>query len=370
MPGQFGNTPQDDGVAASTESPQKNGVFGFNDAKTPASAPAGGGVFGLTFAPGAAGVFGANNSAPDALGDPALNHGRGVQGNGPEAGVGGFSDTGVGVLAQSSHGDAIRAVTFGPDKSGIFAQNSATSPTTAPGGSGVFGVTTAPGAAGVFGANNSPADATVTGSAQQNTGRGVQGNGPQAGVGGFSTSGAGVIGQSDSGVGILAQAGSSGRAGRFEGNVEITGSLEVGGDITLLNADCAEEFDLAADDECPPGTVVVLDREGRIRTCTDRCDPRVVGVISGLPPFRPAMILDHRRERQDRRPVALIGKVTCKVDASSRAIAPGDLLTTSSTPGHAMRAGRAAHHAGAILGKALRPLSGGLGEIPVLVMLH
>jgi len=40
----------------------------------------------------------------------------------------------------------------------------------------------------------------------------------------------------------------------------------------------------------------------------------------------------------NRKPVALFGKVYCKVDANLGAIEVGDLLTTSPTRGHAMKA--------------------------------
>jgi hypothetical protein len=65
-----------------------------------------------------------------------------------------------------------------------------------------------------------------------------------------------------------------------------------------------------------------------------------------------------------------MGKVYCKVDATDAAIAVGDLLTTSRTPGHAMKAEDPVRAFGAVIGKALRPLSGGLGLVPVLVALQ
>jgi hypothetical protein len=72
----------------------------------------------------------------------------------------------------------------------------------------------------------------------------------------------------------------------------------------------------------------------------------------------------------DRMPVALMGKVYCKVDARHSPIEVGDLLTTSSTPGHAMKANDAHKAFGAVLGKALRPLEQGQGIIPILVALQ
>ena len=69
-----------------------------------------------------------------------------------------------------------------------------------------------------------------------------------------------------------------------------------------------------------------------------------------------------------RAPVALSGVAFCKVDAGYGSIRPGDLLTTSPTPGHAMHAHEPLP--GTILGKALEPLDNGTGLIKVLVMLR
>ena len=66
--------------------------------------------------------------------------------------------------------------------------------------------------------------------------------------------------------------------------------------------------------------------------------------------------------------MALTGTVDVKVDAGYGAIAVGDLLTTSPTAGHAMRADDPIP--GTILGKALEPLDSGTGTVRVLVMLR
>jgi hypothetical protein len=71
-----------------------------------------------------------------------------------------------------------------------------------------------------------------------------------------------------------------------------------------------------------------------------------------------------------RLPIALVGKVSCKVDASYSPIEIGDMLTTSPTPGHAMRVTDSGRAFGAVIGKALRPLAEGRGHIPILVALQ
>jgi len=68
---------------------------------------------------------------------------------------------------------------------------------------------------------------------------------------------------------------------------------------------------------------------------------------------------------------ALVGRVYCNVDATEEAVRPGDLLTTSSTPGYAMKVKDYTRAQGAILGKAMDRLERGKkGQILVLVTLQ
>jgi hypothetical protein len=48
----------------------------------------------------------------------------------------------------------------------------------------------------------------------------------------------------------------------------------------------------------------------------------------------------------------------------------GDMLTTSPTVGHAMKAADATQAFGSIIGKALSPLPDGQGLVPILITLH
>jgi hypothetical protein len=57
-------------------------------------------------------------------------------------------------------------------------------------------------------------------------------------------------------------------------------------------------------------------------------------------------------------------------DASNGAIKPGDLLTTSDTPGYAMKVTDYARAQGAILGKAMSGLGDGKGMVLMLVTLQ
>jgi hypothetical protein len=48
----------------------------------------------------------------------------------------------------------------------------------------------------------------------------------------------------------------------------------------------------------------------------------------------------------------------------------GDLLTTSPTAGHAMKADDTGRAFGAVIGKALAPMENGTGLIPILIALQ
>ena len=160
------------------------------------------------------------------------------------------------------------------------------------------------------------------------------------------------------------------RSGSYEHQIVLDAET---GDIVLSNADCAEEFDVA-DDVPPPeaGTVLVLDDEpGRLRVSATAYDTRVAGIVSGAGDYKHAIVLDRRPDAVTPRvPVALMGKVFCRVEADSAPIVPGTLLTTSSRPGTAMAATERDRAFGAVLGKALAPLGGGTGMLPVLVTLQ
>lgn len=84
-------------------------------------------------------------------------------------------------------------------------------------------------------------------------------------------------------------------------------------------------------------------------------------MVSGAGGYKPGIVLDKQESDNVRKPIALVGKVFCKVDARYGAIEVGDLLTTSPTPGHAMKADDLLKALGAMLGKALRPLAEGQG---------
>jgi hypothetical protein len=184
-----------------------------------------------------------------------------------------------------------------------------------------------------------------------------RGNGP--GVYGIAKGkGAGVFGTS-----------TSGPAGYFQGDVFATGTVTAN-DHVCAGGDCAEDFDVVASEQIEPGSVMVIDEDGYLKESREAYDKRVAGVVSGGGDYKPGILLDKKPSAANRLPVALVGKVFCKVDAGCTPIEVGDLLTTSATAGHAMKALEPLHAFGAVIGKALRPLKAGRGLIPILVALQ
>lgn len=168
----------------------------------------------------------------------------------------------------------------------------------------------------------------------------------------------------DGGVGI-------GRVGNPEAKLHVEGSVRVTDDVVLTGADCAEEFEVVDPTDIGPGSVLVMDDDGRLRLSDVAYDPRVAGVVSGAGDVRPGVVLGRRRPRpgERRAPVALTGTVQCLVDAGEHPVQVGDLLTTSPRPGHAMKAVDRSRAFGAVLGKAMGRLTG-VGLAPVLVSLQ
>ncbi len=149
-------------------------------------------------------------------------------------------------------------------------------------------------------------------------------------------------------------------------------------------SDLAEPFAVAKSKDTPekiePGMVVVIDPEnpGQLKLAREPYDRKVAGVISGANGLQPGMVMTAAGSPATRpagdsassgdHPVALTGRVYVWADASSGPIEPGDMLTTSATPGHAMRADdKKDFPRGCIIGKAMGRLEKGKGLVLVLV---
>jgi hypothetical protein len=120
-----------------------------------------------------------------------------------------------------------------------------------------------------------------------------------------------------------------------------------------------------------PGDVVVLSQNAdhSVDVSTEPNSTRVAGIFS----TRPGIVASsHPMEGllETEIPVAIMGIVPCKASAENGPIAVGDLLTTSSIPGHAMKVVNRLTSAGTIVGKAMEWLASGTGMIKVMVMLR
>jgi hypothetical protein len=334
----------ENGVAVSAHSKNNHSVFSVSDT--------GNGVVGQSKgkpAGGNAGVFGEH-----------LNNGTGVTGkSGGGFGVAGISqsnhavfghsETGTGVFSESAGGIAVQA--FSVNNHALYSKSET--------GNGVIGHSSgnpAGGNAGVFGEH-------------LNNGTGVTGkSGGGFGVAGISQSNHAIYAESETGIGIYGKGGRL--AGRFEGDVEITGHLHCA-DVHCPNEDCAEDFNVADPKQAEPGTVMVVGPDGALHQSQLAYDKRVAGVVSGAGLFKPGIVLGKQSGTDlSRKAIALLGKTFCKVDASHAPIEVGDLLTTSEIPGHAMKAADPLRAFGAVIGKALLPLAAGQGLIPILIALQ
>lgn len=142
--------------------------------------------------------------------------------------------------------------------------------------------------------------------------------------------------------------------------------------LTILGgADFAEPFPIT-EESIDQGSVVVIDAKapGKLRRSTEAYDKRVAGVVSGANGVRPGITLRQEGLLDNGEMVALTGRVYVKASAANGPIEPGDLMTTSDLPGHAMKATDHQRRQGAILGKAMTSLEQGQGLVLVLVTLQ
>jgi len=138
-------------------------------------------------------------------------------------------------------------------------------------------------------------------------------------------------------------------------------------------SDLAEPFDIEGAGMVDPGTVLVIDaeNEGKLKIAHKAYDRLVAGVVSGAGGVNPGLLMGQEGTAANgASPVALTGRIYCQADASNGPIEPGDMLTTSEIPGHAMKVTDYDKAQGAILGKAMSSLEDGQGLVLILVTLQ
>ncbi len=242
------------------------------------------------------------------------DNGVGVMGTGyyGSSGVEGWSDSGKGVYAYTQNSTGVY-------NAALYAENGNTGAST-PAGIAIFGI-------------NHSADASIV---ARNTGPGDTYR---------------AINQDNSAVVF---------------RVTNTGHIYTSG-VNSTGADLAESFSISTNAP-EPGTLMVIDPDhpGQLKPSSSAYDPLVAGIVSGAGDLQPGVTLSD----QEGVAIALAGRVYVKAEAFSGAIHPGDLLTTSSMPGLAMKATDRLLAQGAIIGKAMTGLESGTGLVLVLVSLQ
>jgi hypothetical protein len=210
---------------------------------------------------------------------------------------------------------------------------------------GVYGISHSPEGNGIGGANS------------------AGGNGVHA----FSTSGAALYAKTETGMIITGVDGND----SVKFSVANDGNVYADGSYQSPAADFAEM--LPAQDGLEPGDVLIIGEDGELTLSTEAYQASVAGVYSTQPGFVGGA---RDKDLTGQVPLAVVGIVPVKVSTENGAIAPGDLLTTSDTPGYAMKAdpitlnGISFYPSGVLIGKALEPLATGKGVIQLLVMLQ
>jgi len=138
-------------------------------------------------------------------------------------------------------------------------------------------------------------------------------------------------------------------------------------------SDIAEPFEVQKPDDIKAGTVMAIDPDnpGKLKISDRAYNRKVAGIVSGAGGVNPGMLMSQKGSAANgTTPIALTGRVYCLADDSGGSIEPGDLLTTSNVPGHAMKVTDYSRAQGAVLGKAMTSIDKGKGLVLVLVSLQ
>jgi hypothetical protein len=297
------------------------------------------GVFGVTGSPAGVGVYGENSATTgDPIGVLGKTHST-DRGIGVRGGVTATTGLGIGVLGEAASANQFGMIGVNGSSSGYPI--------------GMFGyVLSADGGMGILGR------------AWSVTGNGI-------GVKGETLTANGVGGSFENTVGGDILYGLS--SGTIKFRVDGTGRAFADGGFQPGGADFAEAMAVTGDRaRYEPGDLLVIDPSaGRhVALAQHPYSTLVAGIYS----TKPGMLGTTRKVNEsaplNEIPLAVVGIVPCKVTTDNGPIQIGDLLVTSSTAGHAMRGTERSRMLGAVVGKALEPLSDGQGVIQVLVTLQ
>jgi hypothetical protein len=121
-------------------------------------------------------------------------------------------------------------------------------------------------------------------------------------------------------------------------------------------ADLAEHFE--SDVAYAPGTVLIFGGTKEVTQSAEYADQRLAGIVS----TDPAYIMNATQPNSV--PIVMAGRAPCLVVGP---VAKGDVLTTSSQPGHAEKLDNATWKPGVVVGKALESAPAGSHKIMVVV---
>jgi hypothetical protein len=320
----------------------------------------------------------ATTGAPSAvLGIVGAPSGSGVYGNATST-ASGASAQGVSGQSAAPNGVGVNGVSTSTTGTGIGVTGSSL-------GTGVFGFTTATTgyASGVLGISGASSGSGVDGVGTGVNGIGVEGTSPYWGVEAFNgtcNSSGCTPAAGDAGIFITASGGNIlvGNVASASNNwttvfrVDSTGKGFFDGGTQTGGADFAESVAVIKEfSHHEPGDLLIVDTTGKrqLKLSSEPYSTLVAGIYSTKPGVL-ASSHEMGEAAANEIPLSIVGIVPCKVSAENGPIEPGDLLVSSSTPGHAMKGTDRARMLGAVVGKALEPLSGGKGVIQVLVTLQ
>jgi hypothetical protein len=201
------------------------------------------------------------------------------------------------------------------------------------------------------------------------------------GILGISRFGAGGVFSSEHDYSIVVDG--FGKIERYDGSAKLLGAgkaMHVTGDSLIegtlslkgLKADkthpgnIAEFFRVDNDDHISEGDILAASDLGEsvLAKTKEAYMTSVIGVVTG----KPLVAINNSGEEEKVYPIALCGKVRCKVDAKNGPIKPGDLIVSSENPGHGMKGKIDSFgKVGSVIGKALEGIESGVGSIMVFI---
>jgi len=166
-----------------------------------------------------------------------------------------------------------------------------------------------------------------------------------------------------------AGAGTEATVFRVDGN----GTIFADGGFRPFGADFAESVAVTGSAErYAAGDLLAIDTSSELHLSLSQTPYSTL--VAGVYSTQPGVVASQHRVDEalpkNEVPLAVVGIVPCKVTAENGPIAAGDLLVSSSTPGHAMKGTDRSRMLGAVVGKALEPLRGRIGVIQVLITLQ